>query len=36
VQLNVDLAMGASIPIVLAVTALGVRRIRRMVIRPLG
>ena len=36
VRLNADLAMGASIPIVLAVTALGVRRIRRMVIGPPG
>jgi uncharacterized membrane-anchored protein len=34
VRLNPDLAMGASIPIVLAVTALGVRRVRRMVVRP--
>ena len=36
VRLNPDLAMGASIPLVLAVTALGVRRIRRMVVRPPG
>ena len=36
VKVNPDLAMGLSIPVVLAVVTLGVRRLRRLAVRPAG